>query len=52
MGKVTGFKEFERHDRKYLPVAERITNYNEFVVPLPEDEIKTQAARCMDCGIP
>ncbi|MDX1717759.1 MAG: glutamate synthase subunit beta [Anderseniella sp.] len=52
MGKVTGFKEFDRHDRDYLPVAERVTNFDEFVVPLPEKEVKTQAARCMDCGIP
>ena len=52
MGKVTGFKEFDRHDRQYLPVSERTGNYEEFVVPLPEDEIRTQAARCMDCGIP
>ncbi len=52
MGKVTGFLEFERHDRKYVPVAERIKNYNEFVLPLPEKELRDQAARCMDCGVP
>jgi glutamate synthase (NADPH/NADH) small chain len=52
MGKVTGFKEYERHDREYKPVTERITNFEEFVIPLPEDELTTQAARCMDCGIP
>ena len=52
MGKVTGFLEFERHDRKYVPVAERIKNYKEFVLPLPENEVREQAARCMDCGVP
>ncbi len=52
MGKVTGFLEFERHDRKYVPVAERIKNYKEFVLPLPEKELRDQAARCMDCGVP
>ncbi len=52
MGKVTGFLEYERHDRKYLPVVERLKNYNEFVVPLPEKELRDQAARCMNCGIP
>jgi glutamate synthase (NADPH) small chain len=52
MGKVTGFLEFERHDRKYAPVAERIKSYNEFVLPLPEKELRDQAARCMDCGVP
>jgi glutamate synthase (NADPH) small chain len=52
MGKVTGFLEFERHDRKYAPVDERIKNYREFVLPLPEKEVRDQAARCMDCGVP
>jgi len=52
MGKVTGFLEIERHDRKYVPVAERIKNYREFMLPLPENEVRDQAARCMDCGVP
>ena len=52
MGKVTGFLEFERRDRKYVPVAERIKNYKEFILPLPEKELRDQAARCMDCGVP
>ena len=52
MGKVTGFLEFEREDRDYLPVAERIRNYKEFVLPLPEKDIREQAARCMNCGVP
>ena len=34
MGKVTGFLEIERHDRKYAPVAERVKSYREFAVPL------------------
>jgi glutamate synthase (NADPH) small chain len=52
MGKVTGFLEIERHDRKYTPVTERVRHYNEFVVPLSEKETRDQAARCMNCGIP
>ena len=52
MGKVTGFLEFEREERDYAPVEERIRNYREFVLPLPEKETREQAARCMDCGIP
>jgi glutamate synthase (NADPH) small chain len=52
MGKVTGFLEIERHDRKYKPVAERVKHFNEFVVPLTEKETRDQAARCMNCGIP
>ncbi|NVN85319.1 MAG: glutamate synthase subunit beta [Rhodopseudomonas sp.] len=52
MGKITGFLEIERHDRKYAPVAERVTNYHEFVVPLSEKDTRDQAARCMSCGVP
>jgi glutamate synthase (NADPH/NADH) small chain len=52
MGKVTGFLEFDRQDRKYRPAAERIRHYNEFVIPLSEDATRDQAARCMNCGIP
>jgi glutamate synthase (NADPH/NADH) small chain len=52
MGKITGFLEYERSDRHYQPIEERIKHWHEFVLPLPEAETRTQAARCMDCGIP
>ena len=52
MGKVTGFMEFDRLDRSYAPVDERVKHYKEFVVPLSNNDIKRQSARCMDCGIP
>ncbi|MEA2903409.1 MAG: glutamate synthase small chain [Alphaproteobacteria bacterium] len=52
MGKITGFLEYERNDRDYEPVEERVKHWREFVLPLPEEENRTQAARCMDCGIP
>ena len=52
MGKITGFLEYERDDRDYQPVGQRIKHWREFVLPLPEEENKKQAARCMDCGIP
>jgi glutamate synthase (NADPH/NADH) small chain len=52
MGKVTGFLEIDRRDRKYLPAADRIRNFAEFVIPLGEQATRDQAARCMDCGIP
>src|SRR6266480_4010506 len=52
MGKVTGFLEFDRNDRDYIPVEERIRNYKEFVLPLPEKDLREQAARCMNCGVP
>src|ERR1700726_4013980 len=47
MGKITGFLEYEREDRHYEPVEERIKHWREFVRPLPEAETKQQAARCL-----
>src|SRR5262245_15727079 len=52
MGKVTGFLEFERNDRDYQPVEERVRHWHEFVLPLPEKDLREQAARCMNCGVP
>ena len=52
MGKPTGFMEIRRRDRAYGPVAERIQHFREFLLPLPEPELRRQGARCMDCGIP
>jgi glutamate synthase (NADPH/NADH) small chain len=52
MGKITGFLEFDRKDRQYRPVEERLKHWREFVEPLPREELGKQAARCMDCGIP
>ena len=52
MGKPTGFMEYNRElplDREPL---ERINDWNEFHLHLPEDTLRTQGARCMDCGIP
>ncbi len=52
MGKATGFLEIERSDRGYIKPEERIHNYKEYVTPLPAAELKQQASRCMNCGIP
>jgi glutamate synthase (NADPH) small chain len=52
MGKVTGFMEYERIEEGYKPVTERLKNYGEFVIGLTDEQAKTQAARCMDCGTP
>ncbi len=52
MGKITGFMEIDRQERKYAPAADRVRNYNEFVIPLGDGATKNQAARCMNCGIP
>ena len=52
MGKVTGFMEIDRADRRYAPAADRIRHYREFLLPLSEESTRNQAARCMNCGIP
>jgi glutamate synthase (NADPH/NADH) small chain len=52
MGKIGGFKEFTRTDESNVAVVERISNYNEFTIPLSKEKIKEQGSRCMDCGIP
>ncbi|MCP8939748.1 glutamate synthase subunit beta [Alsobacter sp. SYSU M60028] len=52
MGKVTGFLEIDRRDRRYAPAADRIRHFKEFVIPLSEEATRDQAARCMNCGIP
>ncbi len=52
MGKPTGFLEYPRQDRTYAPVADRVAHYQEFVIPLSEEALRQQGARCMDCGIP
>ena len=52
MGKPTGFLELDRQDRTYLPKEERVQNFREFVVPLDEPDLRAQASRCMDCGVP
>jgi len=52
LGKVTGFLEYQRNDRHYQPVEERVRHWREFVLPQTEDEYRIQAARCMNCGVP
>ena len=52
MGKVTGFKEYQREVPQRRPVAERLNDWFEVYQPFPEEKVKTQGARCMDCGVP
>src|SRR5437879_6578618 len=52
VGKVTGFLEIKRKKWPTRPVEERIHDWKEVYLPFPQDELKKQAARCMDCGIP
>jgi glutamate synthase (NADPH/NADH) small chain len=52
MGLPTGFLEIERKDRPYEKVDARLKTWKEFILPLPAGEMRQQAARCMDCGVP
>src|SRR5262245_39897107 len=52
MGKITGFMEIKREIPDRRPVAERLKDWREFDLKLPEERLKAQGARCMDCGIP
>ncbi len=52
MGKIIGFKEFQRELPGKAAPAERIKNYREFVLPFSEAKLREQGARCMDCGVP
>ncbi len=52
MGKPTGFIEYLRELPSELAPGDRVQNWDEFHLPMPEDKLRTQGARCMDCGIP
>jgi glutamate synthase (NADPH/NADH) small chain len=52
MGKVTGFMEFKRDKQPYRPVAERLRDWKQVMLPWPTEKLQKQGARCMDCGIP
>ena len=52
MGKVTGFKEYTREAPVRRSVEERVNDFFEVYHPFAEEKVRTQAARCMDCGIP
>jgi glutamate synthase (NADPH) small chain len=52
VAKPTGFKEYPRQEVGYRSAKERVQDYFEIEMPLPEEELQQQAARCMDCGIP
>ncbi len=52
MGKPTGFLEYPRQDTPYRPVEERLDDWNEVQADPAAESVRTQAARCMDCGVP
>jgi glutamate synthase (NADPH) small chain len=52
MGKITGFLEYEREKVHKEPVPDRLKHWREFEERTPDEVLKRQGARCMDCGIP
>ena len=52
MGKTTGFLEFDRELPAKRPVHERVQDYQEIYHEVGTDQVRDQAARCMDCGVP
>jgi glutamate synthase (NADPH/NADH) small chain len=52
MGKVTGFKEYAREAPRRRPASERIHDWFEVYVDFPDEKVRTQSARCMDCSVP
>jgi glutamate synthase (NADPH/NADH) small chain len=52
MGKPTGFLEHARVEAEKRPVAERVRDYRELELPVVQERLAEQGARCMDCGIP
>jgi glutamate synthase (NADPH/NADH) small chain len=52
VGKPTGFIEIPREMPTRRPVSQRIADFLEVYNPFPEEKLRAQGARCMDCGIP
>jgi glutamate synthase (NADPH) small chain len=52
MGKASGFMEHGRETATRRPVIERVNDWFEIYQDFPEEKLRTQGARCMDCGVP
>jgi glutamate synthase (NADPH/NADH) small chain len=52
VGKTTGFLEFKREEIAKRPAKERVRDWREFELPVLNEQVTRQGARCMDCGIP
>src|SRR5450432_2824425 len=52
MGKTTGFMEYSRELAPRRPVLERVNDWFEIYQDFPEENLRQQGARCMDCGVP
>ncbi len=52
MGDIKGFMKYGRKDFSKEPAAQRVRHWKEFALYPPDEELRRQGARCMDCGIP
>lgn len=52
MGDPKGFMKHDRRAPAYHPVAERVKHHEEHLEVLDDEDVKRQASRCMDCGVP
>ncbi len=52
MGKASGFMEYGRETATRRPVAQRVNDWFEIYQDFSEEKLRTQGARCMDCGVP
>ena len=52
MGKTTGFMDYSRELAPRRPVTERVNDWFEIYLDVPEETLRKQGARCMDCGVP
>jgi glutamate synthase (NADPH/NADH) small chain len=52
VAKTTGFLEYTREVPQRRPVTERLNDWFEVYQEFPEESVRTQGARCMDCGVP
>ena len=52
MAKTTGFLDYSRELPQRRPVEERVKDWFEIYKPFPEEKLRNQGARCMDCGVP
>lgn len=52
MGDPKGFLKLKRVDRRYRPVSLRVKDWSDLYEPIPEETLREQGARCMDCGVP
>jgi len=52
MGETRGFLKYPKEDLPYRSVEERLKDYREVTIPIKEEKVREQGARCMDCGVP